>query len=345
MEVQARMADLLERPRSAIHFPALKDKRSVAVQHAAVRGPGPALLEGKGFNARRLGWAERPLRPSDIRGNRFTLVVRDLSSAEAELVRPRLEQLAETGLPNYYDQQRFGSWTEGGDPVGRRILLRDAEGALRAHLAEPMVGDPPDVLALKRVGAEHWGQWDRLFDAAPKPSNFRSVLTYLRDHPTDFRKALNLVSLRVQSIYVGAYQSLLWNLIVARYLRDRLGEVDGEIEVASVQLPLFQRLVTAVDLESVPLPHHRATYGDPALAAAAEAVLDEQQITMNDLKPRILRDVYLPKGERALCLVPEDVSVAQPEPDETHAGRSKLTLSFELPRGSYATLVVKAVIG
>ena len=70
--------------------------------------------------------------------------------------------------------------------------------------------------------------WDALFEAAPRPSNYRSVLTYLRDHPhpteTDYRKALNLITRRLLSLYLAAYQSLLWNRVAARYLAARLGE-------------------------------------------------------------------------------------------------------------------------
>jgi tRNA pseudouridine13 synthase len=39
---------------------------------------------------------------------------------------------------------------------------------------------------------------------------------------------------------------------------------------------------------------------------------------------------------------PENLSHAS-EPDELNQGRMKLTLRFDLPRGSYATMLVKRV--
>ncbi|MBE9506437.1 MAG: tRNA pseudouridine(13) synthase TruD, partial [Chloroflexi bacterium] len=181
--VQAQMARKLGVAQSAVVFPALKDKNAVAVQHVAVRGPGPARLTGKGFEAEFLGRTPRPPAPADIIANHFTIVLRDLSGEEAARIQERSAQVAQFGLPNYFDEQRFGSLAPGEDHIGKRILQRDAEGAMRAYLTQPFVGDPVRVKKFKTFASEHWGDWDALFEAAPRPSNFRSVLTYLRDHP------------------------------------------------------------------------------------------------------------------------------------------------------------------
>jgi tRNA pseudouridine13 synthase len=39
--------------------------------------------------------------------------------------------------------------------------------------------------------------------------------------------------------------------------------------------------------------------------------------------------------------MPEDFSQSPPEPDDLYPGRQKTTLRFFLPRGAYATLVIK----
>lgn len=342
-EVETMLARRLRRPPSAVRFPALKDRSAVAVQYVAVQGRGPAWAEGPGFVARRMGRASRPLHPTDLRGNRFTVVVRDLAADEAAGLGARLAMLAREGLPNYFDQQRFGSRTSTGDLPGRRILLRDAAGALHAHLAEPLEGDPPEVLAFKRTAAEHWGEWEVLFNAAPRPSNFRSVLTYLRDHPDDFRRALDLVTPRLLSLYVEAYQSLLWNRIVARYLLHRLGEPSATVEVAGERLPLFPSLAERLgEGVTIPLPSHRAVYeGD--LADVVTEVLEEEGVALADLKPRLLRRAYLPKGSRPLLLQPQQAGATSPEPDERFPGRQRITVTFTLPPGSYATLVLRAM--
>ena len=186
LSVQARMARALGVGQSDVIFPALKDKEAVTVQHAAVRTGEAAApqLTGKGFEACFLGYSPRPLAPGDITANHFELVLRDLSAQDVARIQTRSAQVARSGLPNYFDEQRFGSLSPGEDHIAKRILQRDATGALRAYLVQPFVGDPAPVRKFKAFAAAHWGDWDALFEAAPRPSNFRSVLTYLRDHPT-----------------------------------------------------------------------------------------------------------------------------------------------------------------
>jgi tRNA pseudouridine13 synthase len=355
--VQAQMARALGVRRADVVFPALKDKQAVAVQHAAVRiavrAASPEQLEGRGFEARLLGRSPRPLSPADIFANHFTLVLRDLADDEVVRIRERVARVEHDGLPNYFDEQRFGSCAPGEVHITKRILQRDAEGALHAYLAEPFVGDPAPVREFKAFAAAHWRDWGALFDAAPRPSNFRSVLTYLRDHPTDDpegravhdRKALNLITRRLLSIYLSAYQSLLWNRIAGRYLESMMGNTPHSVEIAGMQLPLYEKLPSQLDPDlTIALPNHRARYADTELAAIVRQILADEGLVLNDLKARILKRAYLPKGKRALLLFPEGVSCSPAEEDDRFPKRQKMVVSFTLPRGSYATLVLKALV-
>ena len=346
LEVQARLAAALGVPRSAVAFPALKDKDAVATQYASVKDGGPRHLEGPGFAAELIGRCVRPLRPSDLEGNRFTVTLRDLAPQEAVHIKERLAQVGRFGVPNYFDEQRFGSRTASGDFIGERILRRDAEGALRAYLVEPLAGDPPDILAFKGFAREHWGEWGALFERAPKPSNLRSVLTFLKDHPTDYRAALNLIPQRLLSLFLAAYQGFLWNQIAGLYLRSKLegaGQSFSYLEVAGVKLPIHHELPNSPSQMSIPLPHLHAAFGDPELAAAAKEVLREEGLDWSDLKARILRKAYLPKGRRDLLAFPQGATLLEAAEDELFPGRHKLTLAFSLLPGSYATLVLKAL--
>jgi len=354
MAVRARMARALGKSHSDVIVPAFKDKDAVAIQHVAVRGGGPRSLSGDGFEAERLGYSERPLKPTDLLGNRFTLILRDLSDQEADHIQTRRAELAEFGLPNYFDQQRFGSLPKSpeDDHIAKKILQRDEEGAVHAYLAEEFIGDPGHVRRFKAFAAEHWEEWPIVFEAAPSPSNFRSVLTYLRDHPTkgsdsastDFRKALNLINRRLLSIYLSAYQSLLWNRVAGRFLADQLPDVPSQVEIARETLPLYHTLPPDIDREmEIPRPYHRAKFGTGTLGQIARDVIAEEGFVKNDLKPRILDKAYFSRGKRMLLLFPPEIATATPQPDERFAGRLKLELTFELPRGTYATLVLKAL--
>jgi tRNA pseudouridine13 synthase len=372
LQVQEALSAKLHVGKERIAFPALKDKDAIATQFVSIAVaksssplgdiiPNPkSQIEGDGFRAEFVGFAERALQSADLRGNAFTIVVRDLSLDEAQHIAPRLQQLSEFGLPNYFDEQRFGSYSDEGF-IGKKILQRDAEGALKIYLAQKMVGDPERVRVFKEFAAAHWGDWAALMERAPKPSNFRSVLTYLKDHPTDgWRKALNLIPHRLLTLYLSAYQSWLWNRIVGQYIAAMLAEAKfatKTLRVAGCDLPYYLNLPEALrqkfERMQVPLPNHRAIYNDPLgfqnpkglslLEKAVNDTLAQEQLTLNDFKARILKKAFATKSSRPLIVRPQEVSVGEPENDELARKRWKVTLKFVLPPGSYATLVVKGI--
>jgi tRNA pseudouridine13 synthase len=358
LRVQTHIATQLRRRLADVQAPALKDKKAVATQYLYVRGGGPPELEGPGYRAHLVGRSPRPLRPSDLTGNRFTITLRDLTAAEIGVVQDRLNAIARYGLPNYFDEQRFGSYCpqpEAPDHfIGKTILRRDAEGAVRAYLTHPFAGDPAPVRAFKAVAQQHWGEWAYLLAKAPRPSNYRSLLTYLKDHPQNYRKALNLIPRRLLSLYLVAYQSYLWNQIASGYLAQMLAAAGPEtrpsktlsaLHIVDLVLPVYNELTAAqheaLSALSIPLPGHRAVYTEALVAGVVQEVLAVEGLALNDLKARILQRAYLPKGKRPLLLHPTDIACGNPQKDELFPGRRAIRLSFTLPPGTFATLVLK----
>ena len=139
--VRDEMAERLNVTPSALVFPALKDTNAVAIQYASVRKKGPTTIKGNRFTAELVQWGPRALRPRDLEKNVFTIVARDMSKKEAVRLTQVLPKLGQYGLPNYFDDQRFGSLTKDGF-IGKEILKRDAERVVHMYLAEPMAGDP-----------------------------------------------------------------------------------------------------------------------------------------------------------------------------------------------------------
>lgn len=339
--VRDAMAAGLKVTPSALVFPAAKDKHAVTIQYASVRKRGPEELSGDGYAARRVGWGPRALRSADIEGNRFTLVVRDLSQAEAQGLAPAMERLALHGLPNYFDDRRFGSLSKEGF-IGKEILKRDPERVVYIYLAVPMRSDRRDVREFKRLVAGHWGQWGYLLHQAPRPSNYRSVITHLKDHPHDYRKAVNLIKDQLLAVYLAGYQAWIWNRVVGEYLR-RQFEVPYVVRIARRRFPLPEPGPGLGPLQEtmVELPRLTARYeGD--LAPAAQAVFAAEGLTIRDFKTRILRRVYLVKGEREVAFAPGGVEVTAPTEDEENPGRRQVTVTLTLALDRYATLVLKA---
>lgn len=333
-----------------IALPALKDRRAVAVQHLSIPGRPPAEMEGDGWRATALGSIRRPLGPRDIAANRFAITVRNLAPSEATRLGAALAAAAHAGLPNAFDRQRFGSYAPGLGFPGAFILRRDAESALRCYLSEPMLGDPGPVRRFKREAAGRFHDWEALFAAAPRPSNYRSVLTFLKDHPTAYRKALNLVPDRLLSLWLAAYQSWLWNRALALASEALAFQTPARVPIVDglPPQPVTKGSGEGVDAHArrlvLPLPHARAETSDPVARRAMARALAEEGIAVGDLKARILKRAYLGSGERAAWLLPRCLEVSRPEDDTVFAGRRALRVAFELPPGSYATWVIRAAM-
>src|SRR5262249_22817856 len=78
------------------------------------------------------------------------------------------------------------------------------------------------------------------------------------------------------------------------------------------------------------------------LGAIAEELLVGRQLEWKDLRIKHLKDIFLSKGSRPCLFFPQHLR-CQAEADILHPGRRALRLWFELPKGSYATILVKRI--
>ena len=92
---------------------------------------------------------------------------------------------------------------------------------------------------------------------------------------------------------------------------------------------------------TIPLPASRTPLEpDGPKRGLVMSVLDERGFVWEDLRVKHLKDVFFSKGERNALFYPENLK-HQLAPDDLYPGRMKMSLAFDLPKGAYATLVVK----
>jgi tRNA pseudouridine13 synthase len=331
-----------------ISYGGLKDRHAATVQYLTIfHGPRRNLRHHE-ICVQYLGQAAAPYTSRDIEANRFRLTLRDLPPEARAAIEARLDMLAREGVPNYFDDQRFGSVDGAGSEFIARLLVKGQfEEALRLALAAPYEYDRAAQKEEKRLLAEHWGDWPRLKDALPR-GHARSLIDYLRVHPGDFRGAVARLRPELRGLYLSAYQSHLWNRMLARWLDThlrpeqlrpvtlRLGVVPFHQDLDAEQ----QRELAALQL---PLPSARLKLDDAdPRAKLVRAILAEEGLELRQMQIKGIREMFFSRGERAALCLPRHLH-HDFDADDQHPRREKLTLGFELPRGSYATLMVKAI--
>ncbi|MBX9624814.1 MAG: tRNA pseudouridine(13) synthase TruD [Gemmataceae bacterium] len=330
-----------------LSYGGLKDRHAVSSQHFTVyRGPERGL-EQDGIRVTYLGRRAGPFTAADIRANRFRIVLRSMSGADIAAAERALGEVGAAGLPNYFDDQRFGSAGGADQFVAREMVFGRFEAALKLALAAPYEYDRPAAKSEKQLLRDKWGDWPALKAELPK-GHARSLVDYLVHHPTDYKGAVARLRPDLQGLYLAAYQSFLWNRVLAAWLTRhlpaadlagvdlKLGRVPVPVRVSDEARPTWQGL-------TLPLPSARVKPDQAAeWAGLVEGVLRDEGLTLAELRVKGLQKPFFSKGDRPGCVRPEGVE-HQTGPDDLNRGRLLLRLGFDLPRGSYATMLVKRI--
>jgi tRNA pseudouridine13 synthase len=332
-------------PRDAVQHGGLKDRHAETTQYITIHKGQPKNLEDRSFRLEYLGQASRHYTSKDIEANRFSITLRGLSQEAVEDCRPRLETLGVGGLVNYFDDQRFGSLGFSNEFIAQPWCKGDYEKALFLSIAEANVHDRPREKEQKAVLRDNWGKWSECKEQLDR-SHRRSIVTYLVDHPTDFKRALALLRPDLRSIYMSAFQSFLWNRWLSAIIETRL---DSSMQTAMKSLcgtlwtPNASAETTELDwlkkLE-LPLPSARQHDWPQEYFPFLESILSQMDMDIHEVRVKFPRDTFFSKGIRAAWLTIAGLQFNF-QADEDHPSREQLHLTFELPRGSYATMIVK----
>ncbi|MGM9482142.1 tRNA pseudouridine(13) synthase TruD [Roseateles sp. NT4] len=111
-----------------VGYAGLKDRYAITRQWFSIylpKGETPDLtgLQHPEFKVLSQSRHVKKLRPGDLQGNRFRIVLRDVSG-DRDAIEANLQAIASQGVPNYFGAQRFGF--EGGNvEQGRAMLARE----------------------------------------------------------------------------------------------------------------------------------------------------------------------------------------------------------------------------
>jgi tRNA pseudouridine13 synthase len=225
------------------------------------------------------------------------------------------------------------------------MVLGNFEQALKLALAAPYEHDRAEAKKEKAILTAHWGDWPAAKAKLPR-GHARSIVDFLAHHPADFRGACARLRPELQGLYLSAWQSHLWNQMLARWLADRVPAdqlIPIHLKTGDVVMPraVPEAVRPEWDALALPLPSARLKF-DPSApwAGVVSAVMAEAGIPLDQMRIRGMQQPFFSKGER-IARIPVANLSAEAGDDDLNRGRRTLTLRFELPRGCYATMIVK----
>ena len=334
-----------------VSYGGLKDRHAITTQTISIYGGPHADLDEEKFSLRYLGQASVAFQSKDIVANEFEIRLRGLTKEHADKMLA-CAQDPSFAVPNYFDQQRFGSVGASGEFVAHPWCLGNYEKALYLAIAEFNPNDSPPEREQKEIVRDHWGDWQACKDRLER-SNRRSVITYLVDHPTGYKKAAALISRDMRSLYVSAFQSRLWNDVVSRWIKELLAQSNSaNTNTVELQSPggtltfpigwppeVLERLRNA----DVALPSGRKSSWDPQVRKLLEGVLGEYEMQLHQLRFSHPRDVFFARGLRSVLVAHSDLEALVEADDLGEPGQKALRLQFRIAAGQYATMLIKGL--
>lgn len=341
LDLVGYLSRLFRIPNDRFSYGGKKDKHGLTSQFIAVRDTCDLSRSGKGFSLQSVGFMDRAMGPDFIRGNAFTITVRDLD--ETESIDRNIREVEQTGFPNFFDDQRFRSYDPERGFFAEKILKRHWNGALQVFLTSAARDASKKERERKAGILESWKDWPRCLALAQSRLEQR-IFRYLSGHPRNFAAALHLIPEEEISMQYAAFQSHLWNELLRRLIRLKVedyrevrGKEGGYLfwrRLDPSSLAYFQSL-------EIPTAALKTDFPDSLTRKLADKILEEKGLRDGMFRTKALSRVYFRSFLRKALLTPDDIRVTGLADDELHRGKKKLTLSFSLPRGAYATILIK----
>jgi len=278
------------------------------------------------------------LRLGHLAGNRFIITLRGTHTEALPRAEVILQQLQQRGVPNYFGEQRYGILGNSAE-LGRLLLRKEF-----TLFCQEIIGSPQLIHNPKwKKAAEYYrnGEIQAAFDSLPKQMRDERRLLRMLLEGRSHQAAVTTLPRNLLRLFLSATQSQLFDQLLKQRLASLDLLMDGDIAVKHSNGACFRIENAAQEQDrsnnfeispSAPLFGSKVMLAMGQPGKAEEALLRESGLTLDCWK---LPQGLTMSGERRPLRVPLK------EPQIIDTGKDFLTLSFILPKGSYATNVLR----
>ncbi len=341
-----------------------KDKRALTKQKISIwdiSEEDVARVHLKDVELAVIGRSNKKVSLGDLWGNRFRITVRDIDlSHEETLARVKaITSELERGAPNFFGVQRFGENRPVTHVVGEAILRGDFKEAALTYIAKAYPEEPDEI---KKVRQYVWDTEDFREGLKMYPIRLqfeRAMMNHLIAHPGDYTGAFKVLSPNLQKMFLHAYQSYIFNIILSRRIACNLSiheAYDGDIVCFKNEMgmPDTSRLQKATkdNLDGInnlinrrrafvtaPLAGYDTDFAQGAPGEIEWGVVNEMNLDLEGFKVPVMPELSS-KGLRREIILPFKPEFNASE-DEVNEEKTKVVLEFSLQKGGYATTVLR----
>jgi tRNA pseudouridine13 synthase len=360
------LAKILKISQKKISVAGTKDKRALTAQKISIFDIDASEIEKvhlKDVQLKVLGRSRKSVELGDLWGNDFIITIRNIARSTEEagklLEKTTKEIVAQGGVPNFFGIQRFGSVRPVTHLVGKAIVEGNFEKAAMLYIAEPFPDEPVETKQARQFVKETRNFKEGLRTYPLRLGHERAMMNHLIANPDDFAGAFLVLPKNLYKMFVHGYQSYIYNIIICRRIEKGLPlnqAVEGDIVCFKNEIglpdPSKTEKVTAETVNAMnrlikrkrafitaPLPGYDTEFASGVPGEIEQAVLEELKVPLQGFNIEEIPEMSS-KGARREILLQVEPKFEVNE-DEFNPGKSKAVLEFMLPKGSYATTVLR----
>jgi len=354
-----------------IQIAGIKDAKALTAQHVSIScftgiTPDQVLrVKTKDISLHPKHFSNEKVSSQLLFGNRFNIKIRAItcsSSTVKRRIKNVLDELADLGgIPNFFGHQRFGTVRPITHKVGKFIVQGDWEKAALTFLCQSSPHEHPQSRKARQQlqTSQDFKEAQQYF---PHTLHYeRSMLRHLAKHPRDYVGAFRRLPLKLCKLFVQAYQSFLFNKFLSQRIKEDISLNEAQIgdyivDIGKNGLSTFTpSKTTAKSLTNMKeaINKGRIRIAIPLIgfkqqpSSGAQGEIEQKILEKENLAPQGFHISLLPKmsvtgGLRAI--ITPIKAFTYNLSNNHNFPKHKVTLSFTLHKGSYATVLLREVM-